>query len=220
MTFQSPGQTEIVFSSLKDVNLPEFKSALQIYANAFPVNERHRDQVIYHRVAQGLNNLIVGKKGGRVVFIALLWPLKRTRFVLLDYMATDPAFRGQGIAKEFLASQLRLLTLSCQYFLIEVEDPRSGSNRSEREKRIQFYIDNGAVIISDLPYILPALQGHEPTDMWLMIFPSPIEPIPGSEMKQVIIQVYRELYQQDAPESVLSNPILHSPIPLKFRKHQ
>lgn len=193
------------FTQITDVNSADFKSAMDIYSDSFPENERHPIDVITNRVALGLNQIYVGRREGETVFMALLWPLKNSQFILLDYMATDAAHRGKNIGSHFLKFMQEKLQSTNHYFILEVENPASGDNQEDRQKRVSFYKRNGAKELKGVRYVLPPLQGDDPTDMILMIFPFYEDgKIEAQLVKNLITQIYRELYGRDA-DSLFEN---------------
>jgi hypothetical protein len=88
----------VQFAEITNSQKEEIDKALQIYTHSFPANEKHPIELIRERIAKGLNRIFTGSIGDEVVFIALLWPLKDTDFILLDYMATSPEHRGKNIS--------------------------------------------------------------------------------------------------------------------------
>lgn len=194
------------FSEIKDAESRDFELAMELYSAAFPLNERHPVSVIKERVKQGSTRVFAGRSGMDIVFIALLWPLKNTEFILLDYMATSPGHRSKSIGSLFLQSMRKVLEEENKYFILEVEDPEHGENKEERVKRLSFYKKNGARELEKVKYILPALQGSAPTEMILMIFPEYGNgKIDASLVRDLIIQIYEELYNRDARDTVLRN---------------
>ena len=159
-----------MFTEVTDVDSKDFNVAMEIYSCAFPVNEQQPLDVVKERVRRGLNQIYVGRDGHEITFMALLWPLKNTDFILLDYMATSVAYRGKNIGSYFLQSMREVLAGSNKHFIIEVEDPEYGENKEERQRRLAFYKKNGARELKDVRYVLPALQGGVSTEMKLMIF--------------------------------------------------
>src|SRR5262249_52764757 len=138
------------------------KAALEIYSEAFPPNERHPLSVIKERVKKGLNIAYVGRLNNKIVFMALLWPLKNTNFILLDYMATSAKQRGKNIGSHFMQEMRGTLEKEKKHFIMEIENPEFGNNKEEREKRVAFYRKNGAKELKSVRYILPALQRSKP----------------------------------------------------------
>lgn len=194
------------FEKITDVDSAGFCEAMALYTTAFPLNEQQPLPVVKSRVQSGLNELYVGYKCDAVVFMALLWPLKKSHFILLDYMATHQQYRGQKIASDFLQQMTPLLQARKRYFIIETEHPAFGDNREERQKRLAFYKRCGANVLKDIRYMLPALQGSAPTEMLLLVFPE----YRGGKMdaalvSALLVQVYKELYNRDAGEIIRLN---------------
>lgn len=197
---------DIVFSKVKAGDPEELAEIIKIYTESFPANERQPLQVLKQRIRAGQNEVYIGRIGNETVFIALLWPLTGTDFILLDYMATSPAWRERNIGSAFLQKMYAELEKINKYFVLEVEDPEYGDNQEQRKKRFQFYKKNGAVTLSGVQYILPALDGSKPTEMLLMIFPGKAgEKIEATLVNELMVRIYRELYNADATELIRSN---------------
>lgn len=192
------------FTVVTNIENRDFDSAMDIYSGAFPPNERQQLKVVKERVKRGLNQIYVGRIGSDIVFMALLWPLKNTDFILLDYMAISPTYRGKNIGSHFLQNMRKILEDNKKYFILEVENPEYGENKEERQKRLTFYKRNGAKELKDVRYILPPLQGSIHTEMILMIFPGYNNGKINAELvKNLIIQIYKELYNRDAKDTIL-----------------
>src|SRR4026208_1375415 len=112
------------FREINKTDCGEFDEAMEIYVEAFPANERHAVSIISERVRQGLNILYVGRSDDEIAFIALLWPLKKSDFILLDCIATRDRHRGKGIASAFLGNLRTQLVNSEEYLIMEVENPK------------------------------------------------------------------------------------------------
>jgi hypothetical protein len=95
-----------------------------------------------------------------------------------------------------------------QYFILEAEHPGYGDNRDQRQSRLAFYKRNGARLLKDVRYVLPPLQGLTPTEMVLMVFPDYKEgKIAATVVQNLIAQIYRELYHQEAKDSLLGSSV-------------
>lgn len=192
------------FKEITTIDSREFKEAMEIYTEAFPANERHSIPVISQRVRDGLSKLYVGSSTGEITFLALLWPLKGTEFILLDYIATKATQRGKHIASDFLIALQEKLRDTKHYLILEVEKPKLGDKQEEKKKRITFYRRLGAKELEGVRYLLPPLDGTVPTEMILMIFPEhKSEEIEGSVIRKVIVQIYRELYAREENDALL-----------------
>ena len=145
----------------------------------------------------------------KVVCIALLYPLENTDFILLDYLATDRAYRSQGIGSQCMQYLGQLLAASKKTLIIEVENPDTGEDRENKQRRFQFYRRAGAKVLKNVPYVLPPLATEGTAEMKLMLFPgSPAGYLEGNLLKRVVQQIYREVYNRDETDAIL-NSFIH-----------
>jgi GNAT superfamily N-acetyltransferase len=192
------------FSEIKDINHKDFEEAIRIYEESFPSNERQFKDTIKKRIKGNLYQMFIGRLKDKVVFMALLYPLKNTDFVLLDYMVTEENFRNKGIGTNFIKNILE--EIASKYLILEVENPRCGNNKEQRERRVKFYKRLGAKEMKNVRYILPPLSGNIPTEMILMILPNYGEgKIDGHIVKKLIIQLYKELYGRNEDDVLLNS---------------
>lgn len=188
-----------------DDRLP-VEAALAIYQDSFPASERHPLQRIRDRLLSGRNQLQVGLSGDKVVFMALLWPLSGSDFIVLDYMATRKEHRRRGIGSEFLRHFAQELSESSRHAIMEVENPAYGNNTAQRQARVDFYRRNGARLLQGLRYVLPPLHGDQATEMTLMVFPGyPAGTISGDLARTLIVRLYRELYDRCDDDALLKS---------------
>jgi GNAT superfamily N-acetyltransferase len=196
------------FLHVKDVNSKAFSAAMEIYCGAFPLNEQQPLHVIKERVEKGLSELYIGHADKEIVFMALLWPLKDTDFILLDYMATLHSHRGKSAGSYFLQHITQLLKENNKYFILEAESPAFGNNKEERERRVAFYKRNGAKLLKDVRYVLPGMHGLEPTEMVLLMLPEYKNGnIGGTLVRKLVTQVYGELYNRHAGDDLLETSL-------------
>ncbi|HSV48757.1 MAG TPA: GNAT family N-acetyltransferase, partial [Candidatus Acidoferrales bacterium] len=134
--------------------------------------------------------------------------LEESQFVLLDYMAVKQDYRKQGLGSEFLKNIYRTTGWKNKLFLMEVEDPKKGNNQEIRQRRVYFYRKNGAKILKKVHYILPPLQGNTSTDMILLVLAQnrPLW-LSGDAIKDLLIQIYRELYSRDETDPLLKSSL-------------
>jgi hypothetical protein len=98
-----------------------------------------------------------------------------------------------------------ILRVKDKYLILEVENPKYGDNKKQREKRVEFYKRHGAEEMKDVRYILPPLSGNTPTEMILMVLPEYGNgKIPGTLVKKIIIQIYKDLYNRNEDDPLLS----------------
>lgn len=195
---------KLVFQQIQEVQNPYFGEAMAIYNEAFPSSERQSIITVVERVKSGQSKLFVGVVKERVVAMALLWNFKNSPFVLLDYLAIKNNCRGLEFGTQFFQFLVQMTIKNKQFLLLEAEYFQFGSNKEQRKKRIQFYLRNGAYLLSNVTYILPSLDGTASTEMVLMIAPKPPREIVEKEsIKNLIQRLYLEIYEKEPNDSVL-----------------
>lgn len=198
----------VAFRRIKGISDNDFEEAMKIYEESFPLYERHPVETIKRRVKTNMYQMYIGQINDRIVFMALIYPLKSLNFILLDYMATQKDFRNKGIGTNFinyLGARLKE-RYSNRHLIFEVENPKYGNNKKLREKRVNFYRRIGAKEMKNVRYILPPLSGSNlPTEMILMIFPEYERGIiDGEIVKKIIIQIYHEVYVRERDDPLLN----------------
>ena len=87
--------------------------------------------------------------------------------------------------------------------------------RKSRAER--FYKRRGAKIMEGVRYLLPPLAGGEPTEMILMLFPeSKNETLSSTVVKNLITQIYRELYGRPEDDALLGTFVHDVGNPIKL----
>ena len=202
-----PKKTKILaidYQHIQDCNSSRFQEAMAIYNEAFPSSERQSMVTVIERVKSGQSQLFVGIVKEQVDAMALLWGFKKSPFVLLDYLAIKNNYRGLEFGTQFFQFLVQMTIKNKQFLLLEAEHFQFGSNKEQRKKRIQFYIRNGAYLLSNVTYILPSLDGTASTEMVLMIAPKPPREIVEKEsIKNLIQRLYLEIYEKEPNDSVL-----------------
>lgn len=189
-----------------------FESAMRIYLDCFPANERQPSEVVHERVRSGKSVFFAAVDQDECVGMAMLWDFKGIPFVLLDYLAIREDRQGTGIGSGFFRFLSEEISRRRKRIVIEVEHPGSGTNTAQRRRRIRFYLDNGAGILQGVPYLLPPLDGTTATDMLLMISPAKDCPVMRhDEIRELIMRLYLELYRRDGQDSLLNSFISQIP---------
>lgn len=196
----------VLFSQISIADVRELRDALEIYTASFPANERHSVDVIRERLARGRYIFVVGKEREEIVFFALLWPLMGSEFVVLDYMATRSDRIGRGIGSALLNKITAMPELAGKHLVMEVERPVAGKNQGQAVKRLEFYRRQGAKELTGVRYFMPGLAGGPPTEMILMVLPPYDEgKIDAAKVRRMILQIYQELYNREAEDSLLNS---------------
>ena len=194
------------FSKLTDTSSHKFEEVLTIYIDLFPSSERQPPDVVKERIDSGKTVLFIAEIENEVVGFAILWNFDRSDFALLDYLAVDEKWRTLKIGSAIM-EQIRRIALNWgKDLILEIELPGEGDNRLVCEKRLRFYLQNGALILKDVPYQLPTLDGTVPTAMLLLAIPIAKTKFYSKEKVTAIIrEMYAQVYRKETTDAGLQS---------------
>ena len=194
----------IIFFQIYNSNDVNFESCLSIYHVSFPDHEKQSETVIRERVDNGRSLLFAGRINDHIVCMCLIFDFKNSPFILLDYFAVSPVARVMGTGSKFMNFLIERLIGKNRFLVMEVEHPEFGNNVTERRARIKFYERSGAWILHNTRYLLPPLTDlSEPVEMQLMFLPKPVRQFSDLEIKDLILTIYREVYNRQESDPVL-----------------
>ena len=207
----------LIFKQITNTKKEYFTQAMHIYYESFPSHERHPIDIILNRIIEKKSKLYVGIFDDQVICMSLLWNINNLEFVLLDYFAVHKKYRNNNIGTHFFLFLSNLTYSSNKYLIIEVENFLYGTNTSDRIKRINFYLKNGAYILNDVNYILPSLDKTEDTEMLLMICPNyQNDFIDKKKIEKMIKILYTDLYMKSADNYLLQTILNQLPNNITF----
>ncbi len=177
-------------------NIPQ--EVWDIYESSFPANERKTKESIIENINSGKEFLFVATENTAVVGFALMFDLKNTNYVLLDYLAVQADIKQKGVGTAILQFIRKSFLKSPQSLVIETDKPiksQTEETYDQNLKRVLFYLKNGAKIIDAFDYILPSLNFSTKTTQWLMILEnSSRERIDKVELEKILTNLYTQNY--------------------------
>ena len=183
-----------------------YEQAIAIYEQSLPANERQPRSVIEDRLNQCLCTLYAVMEEDSVIGMMVIWIFEETPFTFLDYLAVHHDYRGKGIGEfcmNLIREEFKQLNKS---MLIEVEDPDYGDDRITKVRRIRFYEKCGAKWLANTPYIIPPLDGTEPTPMLLLIVTNEdVTQLEGTSIKSIVQRIYRSVYEKTESDLLLNS---------------
>lgn len=205
---------QLEFKMISDPRAPEVAQVLDIFENSFPSNERPPIEKVLRRLELGIYRLIVAKIGNEIAAFSLLFPLKGSEYVLLDYTAVKAGLRGQGIGSKMMRCVLASEAVNGHELVLEVEDPDFGDDPDTKKDRIRFYRNFGARELAGVRYLLPPLDGTEPTEMRLMLIGAADNKMHGATVRALIQLIYQEVYRRGPDDELLLSFIDDIPEPV------
>lgn len=183
-----------------------FDQAIAIYEQSLPSNERQPRSVIEDRLDQGLCTLYGVMEDASVIGMMVIWIFEDTPFTFLDYLAIHQDYRGKGIGEFCMQKIKEEFSKLNKSMLIEVEDPDFGEDRVTKVRRIRFYEKCGSKWLVNTPYIIPPLDGTEPTPMLLLIIADEqVTQLDGASVREIIRRIYELVYEKSEDDSLLNS---------------
>lgn len=199
----------IKFFNITDRESVEYLEAIEVYKAGTPDKLQIKSKEIEKKIDSGNAVIILGKQNVMPVFMALLWKLEGTNFYVNEIISIIPSAQHLPFGKIYLEVLKASEYLKNNHVLFEVEDPDFG-NRDERQKKLDFYFTHGLSLANDVKTIVPSPDGEEHTNTLLCVLSnSQFLKITQDEMKDLIIKLYADLYQQE-PEGYLLKSILEN----------
>jgi GNAT superfamily N-acetyltransferase len=189
-----PPTTEPHLLELSQTESEIINQALALYVASFPPAERAPAEGIaasIQRVKEVdvrtgyVPHHFAALQDGQVTGISFYGYFCQERLGFLYYLAVNPALRGQGLGGWLFrrtAAQLSEDASACRNepprgLVWEVERPADAEmpdERSLRQRRIQFYERQGALLLQGLDFLAPPLgDGLPPVMYHIMFLPSP-----------------------------------------------
>ena len=158
----------------------------------FPPSELKALSSIMNMRNRGVYDVIGAYEDDVFVAYALMYRDVSARVVLLDYLAVDESYRGQGIGTALLSRLKEHYAHSSDVLLIECERPKAAPDETGARKRIDFYMHAGAELTS----VRIWLFGVEYS---ILVLPCQ-ESMPARNWAQQMLALYRQMLPQDLYE--------------------
>jgi len=167
------------------------RQALALYESAFPPAERVPVESIIASIRQRgradgcVPHFFTAVKDARALGLSFYGYFRDVRLGFLYYLAVQPELRGQGLGAWLFHQTLAQLPQDAKStggepprgLVWEVERPVDADTPAERDlrqRRINFYRRNGALLLDRSDFLAPPLAEHLPPVMYhIMFLPSP-----------------------------------------------
>ena len=191
---------QVDFSDSPGSNADEiFQAVWDIYVASIPASER-KDHDALARMAQSERYRIhIAELAGQVAAFSIIYRSDHQDFALLEYFATTPALRNQGIGGRLLDHVLA--NQGDIPVLLEVEAPplTDQSGDSMESRRIGFYRRHGARVVEDFSYVLPLKTAGTPPPMVILIGAADgLTTIPSGMLRSWLADIYENVYGVDS----------------------
>lgn len=199
----------------------EWAAFRAIYERSFPAPERDETGGLIACIEAGERICDLALVDGDVVGLAVTKKLSVPGTAALEYLAVDPARRGEGIGSLMLAHIRQALAADvpgAHGFLFEVDPPLAadGGEREIRRRRIRFYERNGAAVVESVPaFRAPSMDGAESVAYVLMWLPAgdATEVPQGSLLQELVAALLIQSYDLDPSDPLVGEVLGDLPRP-------
>jgi hypothetical protein len=183
----------------------------RIAEESFPPEERDPCQVLIRSIQKGRSILYTASEKNKIIGFTTLTPLGKTGIYLMEYLAVDKGSRNLGIGAkilQFIKKDLDETKDAGMILEVEPPDEATGAEKEIRQRRIGFYLRNGARMVLDGgAYRMPNLAGEGSLSMHLMWLP--IKEGKGLPEALTLVQLFTLIFTETYPENgVLLNTII------------
>lgn len=184
----------MLINRITNINSNEFSTAMQIYENSFPANERQSLDTITDRVKSGYEELYCLMNSEELIGFALIKDLCYDNFSLLDYFAISDHHRGSGVGTYFISELInykkdRKIIIEVEKYNTEINDLKYG--------RAKFYFRCGFREIVGFDYTMPSIEGGQPEPMCIMLANYDKESISIDVLNQLCGKIYTQIYNAE-----------------------
>lgn len=175
-----------------------FNEIFDIYVASIPASERKDRDALARMTQSQCYRVHVAEHAGRVVAFGMVYHSEHHDFALLEYFATAPALRNQGIGGRLLDHILTAQGDTPMLLEVEAPPPTDPSGDSMESRRIGFYRRHGARVVEDFGYVLPLKTAGTPPPMVILVGAADgLTDIPSETLRNWLGDIYENVYGVD-----------------------
>ena len=185
----------------------EFTDFYAIYEEALPAGERKSRTVLESLVGSPHYRFIGLSDRARLVAFAMVFISDTARVALLEYMATDKAYRNKGLGARLFT--LALQAAGARVLLVEADSEREHcDDQTLRARRKNFYLKQGCVPVTGLDYKMPQISSERPPLMDLLVHPNGLViDFDAASIRQWLEIIYVEVYGRRPGDSAIAQMV-------------
>lgn len=201
----------INFYNITDRQNQEYYEAIEVYKAGTPDELQLKQEIIDQKMDSGNAVIIMAKQNVMPAFMALLWKLEGSHFMVNEIISVIPSFKDVPFAKMYFDVLKHSEYYKNNHLLFEAEDPDFG-NKEERIEKVNFLFSHGFQWLKNIKTIVPHPTGdsHENTLLMLLTQDRFIE-FSKEEIEEMIIKLYKDLYHTEADAFIVKEILAHLP---------
>jgi ribosomal protein S18 acetylase RimI-like enzyme len=197
---------------LRDLDDGQRDFVRSLFEEAFPPWQREPFGELMAREEAGHAATVVLADGRQALALAVTSCLTSIGWSYLEYFAVAGGYRDRGIGGHLWRAMGQDLVAREQpgRVVLDVEDPGGAADGSPerliRERRIRFYLRQGARLLPVRDYLVPRLDGVEGTEPMLLMWAAiagDAEPPAPPELSSLLPAVYAAGYEVQADDALV-----------------
>tara|TARA_R110001592_G_scaffold159859_1_gene391574 strand:+ start:5905 stop:6558 length:654 start_codon:yes stop_codon:yes gene_type:complete len=172
-----------------------FQAIWNIYVASIPASERKDCDALARMAHSDRYRVHVAEHAGQVAAFGMVYHSEHGDFALLEYFATSPLLRNQGIGGRLLDHILAAQGDTPMLLEVEAPPPADHSGDSMENRRIGFYRRHGVRMIEDFSYVLPLKTVGTPPPMVILVgAANGLTCIPVEMLRRWLGDIYESVY--------------------------
>lgn len=201
----------INFFNITDRENQEYYEAVEAYKAGTADELQLKDEDIHKKMDSGNSVIILAKQNVMPAFMAMLWKLEGTNFMVNEVISIIPSVKEMPFGKMYFDVLKHSEYYQDNHIIFEVEDPEFG-NKAERIEKINYYFKYGFQLIKGVKTFVPDPQSEDYENTLLMVLTQDrFHEFSKDEMSEMIIKMYKDLYHIEADAFVLEGILENIP---------
>jgi len=201
----------INFYNITDRENQEYYEAIEVYKAGTNEELQLKSEILNEKMDSGNSIIILGKQNVMPSFMAMLWKLEDTNFIVNEIISIIPSFKDVPFGKMYFDVLKHSEYYQNNHIIFEVEDPEFG-NKEERLEKINYYFKYGFQLIKGIKTVVPdpISENYENT-LLMVLTQNRFHEFGKEEINQMIIKLYKDLYDIDEDAFVLKGILENIP---------
>ncbi len=201
----------INFYNITDRDNQEYYESIEVYKAGTSDELQLKSEVIDEKMDSGNAVIIMAKQNVMPAFMAMIWKLEDTNFMVNEVISIIPSFKDVPFGKMYFDVLKHSEYYQNKHIIFELEDPDFG-NREERIEKINYYFKYGFQLIKGLKTIVPdPLSENYENTLLMILTQNRFHQFEKKEISQMIIKLYKDLYDIDENAFVLKGILENIP---------
>ncbi len=201
----------INFYNITDRDNQEYYEAVEVYKAGTPDELQIKPELLDEKMDSGYAIIILGKQNAMPVFMAMLWKLEGTAFMVNEVVSIIPSFKHIDFGKMYFDVLKHSAYYEDHHIIFEAQDPDFGHQQENMEK-LDYYFKHGCQWVKNVKTVVPM-----PTDstfentILMLLTKNRFLQLTKKQLSEMLIKLFKDLYQTEEDAYLLQEILKHIP---------